>query len=158
MIASSCSGIPGRLITGTLRGLLGSLILLLGPSLSAQGAAASTIIDPEGEGTEMAKRLRNTPPEEDSEVEGLLQIIPRSGEPRSVPFCCFITLRGTNWQVVYSVPATNGFAAQTLTILHAPDRTNSYRYPDTNSTAPVSLTQPFAQSDFWVQDLGLDFL
>ncbi len=70
----------------------------------------------------------------------------------------------TNWQVTYETAATERNAAERLTIVHSTGRPNQYLYSSgTNrSDRPISLAadlaaRPFAGSDFWLMDLGLEF-
>ena len=160
--ARRCRRRPGALA------LLLALSLPLAPTVFAATTALSppTVRDPEGEGLELATRLRNTPPAESSEVRGVLEMIRGNGPLRSVPLTCTITLASNRWQVVYCARDTNaagGGPVETLTISHSPDQPGVYQWiQSTNqkerATSPVSLTQPFAGSDFWIQDLGLEFL
>jgi hypothetical protein len=64
------------------------------------------------------------------------------------------------WENIYQAGGTNGTA--TLEIVHAPGQPNRYgtisSVGDKSVTNSVDdLTAPFAQSDFWVADLGLEF-
>jgi hypothetical protein len=120
-------------------------------------AAVSPILNPEKEGQELAAKLRDSAPAEASEISGVLEIITRTGQVRTVPLISRITVTSTNWQVSYQTTGTNPVPAETLTIVHSQGQANSYRLTTgTNATTP-SLTRPFAGSDFWTLDLGLEF-
>jgi hypothetical protein len=125
----------------------------------------STIIDPVGEGRQLAARLRDSQPAEPSEVQGMLEILPRTGPPTIIPITCAITLGSNSWQAAYTIRSTNSGAGAQVTpgalkILHQPSQPTVYRWAGANQGAdtPANLNQPFAGSDFWVQDLGLEFL
>lgn len=151
-------------------GLLALSVILILQFVSSSSAATTPsppgIRDPEGEGRELATRLRNTPPAESSEVHGVLEMQSGNGRLQVVPLTCVITLATNRWQVVYSTRATNAPRSgpvETLSISHAPDQPGVYRWgsstnQDDRATALVNLSQPFAGSDFWAQDLGLEFL
>jgi hypothetical protein len=74
----------------------------------------------------------------------------------------------TNWSNIYEAMPTKGQPATTLAIVHTERGTNVYLLwvgagPDSTNTEPKKLTpdgimQPFAGSDFWIADLGLEFL
>src|SRR5207247_338468 len=121
-------------------------------------APASPILDPEKEGRELAARLCSAAPSASSEFTGGLQITTRNDAVYLVPIASRIIVGPTNWQVIYeTAPAYQG-PPETLTIIHTPEQPNVYLVANgTNSATPPSLTRPFAQSDFWLMDLGLEF-
>lgn len=122
-------------------------------------SAASSILNPEAEGRELAARLRASAPAENSEFTGILEITGRDDSQRFVPILSRVTVSPTNWLVVYQSKPTNSEPAETLTIAHTPDRKLLYTLTvGTNATAVPLLTRPFAGSDFWLVDLGLDFI
>ncbi len=120
-------------------------------------AAASPILNPEKEGQALAAKLRDSAPAENSEITGVLEIESRAGQVRTVPLVSRITVTATNWQVVYHTTGTNVAPAETLTIVHESGRANTYRLLAGTNAAGPSLVQPFAGSDFWLLDLGLEF-
>jgi hypothetical protein len=121
---------------------------------------ASPIVDPEREGLELATRLRSTVPAESSEFTGVLEVTSRDGSIRSVPVLSKLTVTPTNWLVVYQSGPTNQTPSETLTITHTPGQPNAYALAiGTNPPASTgAITSPFGRSDFWLIDLGLDFL
>ncbi len=125
--------------------------------LNAPGTA-SPILDPEKEGLELAAKLRSTAPTADARFTGVLQITTRSDKVHVVPIISEITVGQAEWEVVYRTAPSSSGPAATVTILHSPRGPNRYLVAgETNSSAPISLTQPFAGSDFWLMDLGLEF-
>ena len=140
------------------------LFLLIGFCASLLAAdtppTASPILDPEKEGLELAVRLRSAAPVENSEFTGMFEIAGRHGNVRSVPVSSTVTVGPTNWQVVYRSAPTNQARAETLVITHHQGQPNRYALSiGTNSVdlSPDQLTRSFADSDFWIMDLGLDF-
>jgi hypothetical protein len=135
-------------------------LLACGVSLhAADSTAATPILEPAREGQELAARLRSSAPEEGSDFSGVLEITAKDGRQTFIPITSQITVTPTNWQVVYRSVPTNGAPAETLTILHTPGKSSLYTL--TIGAAPAStarLIQPFAGSDFWPLDLGLEFL
>ena len=152
---------PGRT---TLRLLVGLLVLLAAGASSAaepQRPAPLPILDPDKEGLELATRLQTAAPERNDEFHGVLEITPRPGAATvRIPIRSRLNLTSTNWQVVYetSPPPGRENEKEILTILHSPNGPNSYLFVQgTNVDATGLLTAPFAGSDFWLQDLGLEF-
>jgi hypothetical protein len=146
--------------------LLTFVVLAAGLNQACPAATApANIRNPEEEGKALANRLRNMPPEENSQVHGVLEILPRTGPPQFIPVTCTIKLTTNGWQVAYTALGTNAASGQagTLSIFHTPGEPSVYRWTaSTNAKgsagSPVELTQPFVGTDFWVQDLGLEFL
>jgi len=148
---------------------LGGQILLLSwvlPVLSQQNAALSTapILNPEKQGAELAARLRDAAPVEPDEFKGTLEIIAHDETITTIPIVSRITPGPSNWTVVYV--ASGPRAKEELVITHAAGHANVYTLrtnvaPGTTNlaveTAPSGV-RPFAGSDFWVGDLGLEFL
>jgi len=154
---------------GRLLGLfLISLTIPLGVGWRVAGATVSpaptsTIVNPVAEGQQLAARLRDLPPAEASRVEGFLEILPRVGPLQSIPMTCTITPLTNGWEVAYVARGSNATAGSVLAIIHRPGQLSVYRWgKSTNmsdsAASPGRLLEPFAGSDFWAQDLGLDFL
>jgi hypothetical protein len=85
----------------------------------------------------------------------------------AVPIRFEVIDTGSDWQSIYQVPDSPSGPAETLVISQSPTRPNRYDFsrassPGANSTTrPLSGDEasiPFADSDFWLCDLGLDFL
>jgi len=144
--------------------------------LFAFGAAAQTDgpSDAEIQGRGLAQELCNGLPTASTNT-GVLQIRSPQNGYSEVPVKSEIIVTATNWQSLYQAGTTNGNA--TLLIVHAVGQINEYFY-QTNSDeqtpnlsevsrlGPLShghrlsaseLTIPFAGSDFWLGDLGLEF-
>jgi Outer membrane lipoprotein-sorting protein len=120
--------------------------------------AASPILEPVKEGQELATKLRSAVPEESSEFSGVLEITAKDGRQVFIPISSKITVNSNQWQVVYQSAPTNGTPAETLTILHSPGQTNRYNLAiGAKPAITAPLTHPFAGSDFWLLDLGLEF-
>jgi len=108
-------------------------------------------------------------PDRDSTNVGVLTIRSRDGRRRSLPVRVRALVAPTNWVNIYEAwPNSNDSGVVTLTIVHTPSQPNQYRLVDPNSTRETDAHPqrllgndtmiPFAGSDFWVCDLGLEFL
>ncbi|MGV3773051.1 MAG: outer membrane lipoprotein-sorting protein [Verrucomicrobiales bacterium] len=147
--------------------------IAVGLSLMASGlnliaAERGAYKDTTGEGKQMMKVLASSAPSQNSQLFGLLKI-KRDDKSFEVPVSMnVITNENGTWQNIYQTQAASGVPAQILVIRHAPEAPNAYFYAVKTNTAateppppmPVKgddLYKPFAESDFWFVDLGLEF-
>lgn len=138
-------------------GLFGVLALAMSTLLAADAVVVSPNLDHDG--AELARKLRDAAPEGESSFSGVLLITGKDDRVRTVPLQSTITISPTNWVVSYQTGSTNGSQPETLTITHAIGQPNRFDYRVGNKTnTNPSLTTAFAGSDFWLIDLGLDFL
>ncbi len=134
--------------------------------LSVCGRAFGGAADPSealAEGRRIAERVRELQLTETA--QGTLTLYTNRGRTKlaEIPFALANTLTTSNWATVYATRTTNDFYAATLTVIHAPGQPNEYRLcgADTNIVVTLNAEQtmtPFARSDYWVADLGLEFL
>lgn len=120
----------------------------------------------EREGRELTLDLLNRIPSNSFTNTGTLIIKKRGVAPVEIPARFIVLTLGNRWFSVYeaSGPETAGGTNQ-ITILHTPGKPSRY-YVGTlgaaERTTPLPMdtvaTLPFAESDFWVCDLGLEFL
>ena len=107
-------------------------------------------------------------PEQNSTNTGIMRIRDAKGGQREVPIRFEVIPQASNWLNIYeSLPAANQ-TGEKLTILHSDAQPNQYRVsplPSSglgdSSSRNLSGNQTmvaFAGSDFWVADLGLEFL
>jgi hypothetical protein len=136
--------------------------------LAAAGAAAATngLSEAEREGRAVAGQILEQVPAENSALSGVLKIRARKAKPVEIPIKCQVIVTATNWQSVYEVRpgATN---AVRLTVTHDGANPNRYELAESSGDdccvlSVTNLTRrqtmvPFAGSDFWVADLGLEF-
>jgi hypothetical protein len=120
------------------------------------------------EGQALAAELRSSPPPADLEVTGLIRVRRDDGRRTTQPFR-YRVIRGDNlWRQIYEALPGGLQTPETLVITHRPDAAPLYtlggRVDATGKPADsVTLTGdramiPFARSDFWLADLGLEFL
>ncbi|HEY5298123.1 MAG TPA: outer membrane lipoprotein-sorting protein [Verrucomicrobiae bacterium] len=133
------------------------------------GAAAQMTNDLSGaeiQGCRLAQKILEQWPAENSTNTGVLEIH-NSQIQEKIPLTCETAVTATNWQSIYTASWTN--KVEMLLVVHATGQSNTYFY-ETNGLnkvpfAPASsqklsgakLTAPFANSDFSVADLGLEF-
>jgi hypothetical protein len=135
-----------------------------------QGLCAVSIAEndrAEVEGQALAKTMRSQALPENSEFAGLLHIRKGKGKPTVVPLRVLTVFTPTNWQSTYSASGPNAGQSAVLTVIHTGDQPNEYWLePASTSTgekdkgmclAGNAAMIPFANSDFWLFDLGLEF-
>ncbi len=119
------------------------------------------------EGERLAAQLRASPPAEEMNLKGRLNIRDASGAVRDVPFEFRTVVTPTNWMAIYrSNPAGTNDARHTpLAVVHAAGQPNAYWQSSPaqpNAWAPLeageAYEKSFGGSDFSIQDLGLEFL
>src|SRR4051812_39661082 len=129
---------------------------------TATPTVSSNIGDRDKAGLDLARRIRAAAPREKTSAQGVLRIRNRDRKTMEIPMTFQVLPGGATWQVVYEAKHGSG-TTEKLVIVHAPDRPNEYLYTKLGSTEPVKLIgnnamAPFAGSDFWLADLGLEFL
>ena len=108
-------------------------------------------------------------PDQNSTNTGTVRIRDAEGKESEIPARFEIVCTPTNWMSIYeTLTSPGGPAKQKLTVIHNGDLPNQYllmEQPSSGSTnaSPKQLTPsqtmiPFASSDFWLADLGLEFL
>jgi hypothetical protein len=118
------------------------------------------------EGQKLAQELRAVRPEVDSEISGTL-IISHDGK-KHIPVVCKILVHDGNWKTIYESKPADGIPAERLVITRTDGGKNQYAYaraasvnspvPEPKPMAAEQANIPFAQSDFWLTDLGTEFI
>jgi hypothetical protein len=161
---------------------LGKSWCLLAGLLFLQPLLAQSKMDPpapallgRAEGEKAARALLSDllarRPEKDSTNTGALRVRERNRTEREIPVRFEIYSTATNWVSTYeSLPAGQNAPGMKLTVTHSDDGTNTYllagpfdpgqdsRGASPRPLDPGELFAPFAGSDFWIADLGLEFL
>jgi hypothetical protein len=109
-------------------------------------------------GQTLAAELRSLRPAQSGGFSGVLKIRDRQGRTRQVPFRSLITTHEASWTVDYHTGATTNQAGESLRVVHHANQPNQYLYgraPSVLSSEQAAI--PFAGSDFYLSDLGLDF-
>src|ERR1017187_9255131 len=126
-------------------------------------------VQAEKEARALVAELLAQRPEQNTTNTGRARIRDAAGKEREIPMRFEITVTPTNWASVYETLSSEGEAGgMRLTVIHADARPNQYQLIDhagagATNGVPKALTPdqtmiPFAGSDFWVADLGLEFL
>jgi hypothetical protein len=159
---------PSRRASGLLR--LGGFVLALGV-LSRWALASEPLLADLNTGPELAALLRAQAPAEATETRGWLRVRDADRKRREIPVRITTVPGQREWIVVYEVPPTPERPGERLTVVHAADQPPRYLYQTnlvSGAAAPADAPAaslagdeamvPFAGSDFWLADLGRDFL
>jgi hypothetical protein len=118
-------------------------------------------------GSELVARLIQQAPAADRTNNGVIKIEGAGGIVRSIPVQFIIASAGSNWFSSYETrPLEGGGPRVKVTVTHTPGRPGAYAIaesgpPPGNPPRPLDRSDtmvPFAGSDFWIADLGLEFL
>ena len=122
-------------------------------------ARAGENADPAQAGRELANQLLAQHPTQDYTNHGTLNIKGAGGYRAEAELGVAITVTATNWSTTYTIGTG---AAETLRIVHTDGAPNRYYYQApraaVSEVAGDATMSPVAGSDFWIADLGLEFL
>lgn len=149
--------------------LLSQLVLVLlrfsHPALTAASASAS----PEERGMALAIQLREQQPPEEFTTSGLLRRRDANGRwLSSVPVRFAVRLNPDSWQSIYQALGPGDKPVEVLVVTHRSSLPNRYNHSRASDSALLennlvtlqgdAAAIPFAGSEFWLSDLGLEFL
>ncbi len=113
------------------------------------------------EGRELVAQLLMQKPAENLTNSGWLQIRHSRNRQTVVPVAFCVVVTPTNWLSVYQTTPTNDPTGTVkLTVIHADNKPNQYLLTTDGKQEVLTGNEtmiPFAGSDFWVADLGLEF-
>jgi hypothetical protein len=143
--------------------LLASFLLAALPLAGAGNPTGDAV-----EGARIAAELRAMRPAADTNWTGVLKIRKSGGPIVEIPLSCYIFVETDRWMSVYNSSSTTNGPAEKLVVTRPADGRTEYDYwvspTDVKLPAePRKLTGaeaniPFAGSDFYLGDLGLEFL
>jgi hypothetical protein len=139
--------------------------------LAAGGGAAATtndLSDAEIQGRKLAQQLCEARPVENFTNTGALKIKKQGSAWANHPIRFQLNITPTNWGIVYcsDYPTNNDIlstssSASILEITHNGNQPNEYLLQEGSCLAVVirgsDTMRPYADSDFWIADLGLEF-
>lgn len=138
--------------------LIASVVLCSLSLIGAEGKLEKGI----AEGQALARELCALGPEKDSAMTATLHLQRNRKTEIAVPIEIKLMKGEAGWKSIYQTRGTNAAEAVTLTIHQSPTGPNSYQLLSGTNREPQSIAQntvgtPFAGSDFWAGDLGLEF-
>ena len=146
-----------------LRLTLAAMVLLF--AVGAMAEATNILSDVETQGRQLAQQLCDAQPAENFTNTGILQIRSSNGSRTNLNFNSQVTVTESNWQSFYYVPlkSESGIPDSiSLVINSSRNQSHEYLYTPAGACIPAILKSsetmiPFAGSDFWLADLGLEF-
>ena len=118
--------------------------------------------DAEIQGRQLAQKLLEQQPTENFTNTGVLKIKNTEGKTIEIPIKCEAVVTATNWGIIYEIH--NDWGTESLSVVHKGSAENLYHFHkdfgDSVTSKLLSSKQtimPFANSDFWLCDLGLEF-
>ena len=151
-------------------------VMILFAAFGAMAQTTNGLSDAEIQGHALAQKILEQWPTDNFTNSGILQIHDAKGTHSGIPILCETVVTTTNWQSIYEASGTDKI--EKLLVVHAANQSNSYFY-DTNylNKSPIlgdipilghlfrspqklsnaEIMIPFANSDFWIYDLGLEF-
>jgi Outer membrane lipoprotein-sorting protein len=141
-----------------------TVLCLLGVTRALLPLAAAPSPDSNEEGQELAAQLRSSRPAEDLKIQGVLEIRHADGRRTKVPIQYQFVDGLRSWRDIYQTAPGTDATAEQLEVIHAEGQPNRYLYTragDRQGPRTLSGDQamiPFLDSDFWLADLGREFL
>jgi hypothetical protein len=117
---------------------------------------------------ELVRDLLSQKPEKATVISGLLKLRDGDGKRTEIKLRYTIQPNEAGWQGIYETFAKDQTVAEQLSVIHRGESPTQYQYQrmaitGNASQEPIALSGPeaaipFAGSDFWLSDLGLEFL
>ena len=127
-----------------------------------------TPADPVAAGRELVARLLSQRPAASTTNQAVLRVRGKGRNKFEVPVCIETQAGKTSWSKTYRTQGTNKDHAAEFTVKHTENGPNEYRVmvfsrtPGATSEIEILKGQqafiPFAGSDYWLADLGMEFL
>jgi len=125
-------------------------------------------VQAESEARALVADLLGQQPAQNSTNTGVVKIRDGENNRQEIPVKFEVFATATNWISVYESVTSSNKAGQKLVVTHSGSRPHQYQFIPKGQLEgalekPVTLTGeqamiPFAGSDFWLADLGLEFL
>ena len=149
-----------------MRNVFAILSLLVAATLCAAAQSNDPLIR---QGQSIAAELRSSMPVEENNVRGVLEIRSRKNKvSENIPVIFSVLVSNNHWDAIYETGQTPERGSEKLVVRHFEDRSNQYFYakapaptgalPELKELKPHEADIPLAGSDFWLTDLGMDFL
>jgi hypothetical protein len=144
------------------------LVAFAGLLLSCSGLAAqpSEIAKQKQEGQALAAELRRQRPTENAELTGVLKIRDGASQRSELVIRFQVVVGDGFWKAIYQTQAGPRAGAEKLIVIHTEGRPNQYLIAQAEKSGfelpelvpSVQPMKPFAGTDFWLADLGMEFL
>ena len=138
------------------------LIATLGRNTAAD--PLQTPPPPDAEAQALVSALLSQIPQEALRVNGVMTVRSPGGKRLKIPFQHSILPSPDGWRVIYKTEHSGAEPSEWLEVIHRIGKPNEYLHHDPALGAhavelnPADAAVPFAKTDFWLTDLGLEFL
>jgi hypothetical protein len=135
---------------------------LIAHTLQASGTAA-----PDEDALELVQDLLSQRPAKELALKGVFKTRRGNGKRTEIPATYSVRLTAQNWESIYQTEPTPFQGPERLVVVHQASGPNAYLFTqnslDGQKTNQMTLSGPeaalsFAGTDFWLSDLGLEFL
>ncbi|MEO8429092.1 MAG: outer membrane lipoprotein-sorting protein [Verrucomicrobiota bacterium] len=135
-------------------------------SWSGLAAPLSEIVKQKDDGQVLAAELRSQRPTENTELTGVLKTRDGASQRLELVIRFQVIVGDGLWKAVYQTQPGPRAGAEKLIVIHTEGRPNHYliaRAEKSESQLPelvpcLETMKPFAGTDFWLADLGMEFL
>lgn len=141
--------------------------MVLSSAVGAPSVRDSSFEDSTGEGKALVQELLTRMPPENSQILGLLKLRPPVGEIIEIPVRMTVRLAADGWQEVYETQPVGSQPGEVFIVNHHGKAPSEYLFgqyktakekPAMKRLKPEELYRPLAGTDFYLVDLGLEFL
>jgi len=151
---------------------IAALLTVLATMASAEAQTIDSASDAEIQGRALVEKILSQQPDLNFTNTGVLNVQQKKRKRLHIPVQFQTVVNPSGWTSIYSAeltnaPAVKGPCVSEMTVVHSGNRANTYniRYASASATEVTPPSQPsgnqtmipFAGSDFWVCDLGLEF-
>jgi len=149
------------------------ILIVLGFS-NALAATTDQLSNAEIEGRKLVQQILELSPTQNVTNTGVLKIRDGKGKRTEIPLRCEVVVTPIYWLSIYEATSTN--QSRKLIVRHTPGQAGEYFYQTNKATevpllgdvpigqitrsdrlSSAEIMTPFAGSDFWLADLGLEF-
>lgn len=147
------------------------MLIALAVACATVGAAGPPVTapivptDPDAAGRELAAQLRSLRPAGSLTNSAILRVFERRKLVREQPIDIFVSASETNWSTIYLAGSADGARRSRLRVTRSAGGETQYhlRFDQGDSVEQASpsgagLMVAFADSEFWLADLGMEFL
>ena len=144
-----------------------ALALILFPGVAANAQTTNGLSPAEIQGRQLAAEILSETPTTNFTQTGVIRIRGSEGPTTNIPITFTTSLAGSSWCVTYTAKFDNPPAVENLSITHQDGLPNRYNFDKDDKMdegirpMPIlkqsQIMSPFAGSDFWIADLGLEF-
>jgi hypothetical protein len=135
-------------------------VMILFLALGATAQSTNALSDAQIQGRQLAQQILKLEPAGSFTNSGTMEIRNANGDWTNFPVNCETIVTPAEWVMIYAATSGPPASESKLTITHVIGQPNEYVCnSQSGQTFPSGneLMRPFAGSDYWIADLGLDF-